>query len=129
MADKYNLTNENDFDEFVSAAAEAVSIRSKTDWSFSTGCGFTFATLTTVGKCPGFTFDSMNSFPSKSIELAALKFYIWCLMPSAVNVCLTCNVKKGKHIFNIVSFFSYMLVSQKTNVRPFPPPLSIHAPF
>jgi len=50
MADKYNLTNKNDFNEFVSVVTEAVSIGSKTDWSFSAGCSFTFATLTTVGK-------------------------------------------------------------------------------
>jgi len=51
MSHKYNLTKKNDFDEFVSVVTEAVLIGSKTDWSFSAACAFTFATLTTVGKC------------------------------------------------------------------------------
>ena len=50
MAAKYNLTNSTEFYEFVEAASKATQTRSKIDWTFTKGCKFTFAALTTVGK-------------------------------------------------------------------------------
>ncbi|XP_020917392.1 potassium channel subfamily K member 15 isoform X2 [Exaiptasia diaphana] len=49
MAAKYNLTNSTDFYEFVLAASEAIAVQSQPDWTFTSGCGFAFAALTTVG--------------------------------------------------------------------------------
>ena len=50
MANKYNITNSTEFDDFVREASEAVQMKNKLDWTYSNACRFVVATLTTVGK-------------------------------------------------------------------------------